>query len=148
MDDAIVCQRLLAIGDDVMLRKKQLYGEDAIRLAQKRLLLYFLDRVWKEHLQTLDHVRQGISLRAYAQRDPLNEYRGEAFSLFGGMLESLKNHVTAALCHLAIEGRASMPASPMAARRVSHGAQTSAPRKKDTKRRLAMPRKKMKKKRR
>ena len=148
MDDAIVCERLLAIGDDVMLRKKQLYGEDAIRLAQKRLLLYFLDRVWKEHLQTLDHVRQGISLRAYAQRDPLNEYRGEAFSLFGGMLESLKNHVTAALCHLAIEGRdASMPASPMAARRVSHGAQTSAPRKKDTKRRLAMPRKKMKKRR-
>ena len=55
-------------------------------MAEKSLLLQLLDQTWKDHLLSLDHLRQGINLRAYAQRDPLNEYKREAFELFEGML--------------------------------------------------------------
>ena len=57
-----------------------------MRMAEKSLLLQFLDQIWKDHLLPLDHLRQGIGLRAYAQRDPLNEYKREAFDLFEAML--------------------------------------------------------------
>ncbi len=50
--------------------------------------------MWKEHLLALDHLRQGIGLRAYGQRDPLNEYKSEAFALFNAMLDDLKERVT------------------------------------------------------
>ena len=53
---------------------------------EKSLLLQLLDQLWKEHLLTLDHLRQGIGLRAYGQRDPLNEYKSEAFSLFDNLV--------------------------------------------------------------
>jgi len=53
-----------------------------MRTAERSLLLQILDSSWKDHLLQLDHLRQGIGLRAYAQRDPLNEYKQEAFSLF------------------------------------------------------------------
>jgi preprotein translocase subunit SecA len=56
-----------------------------------------LDAVWKEHLYALDHLRQGIGLRAYGQLDPLNEYKSEAFALFNAMLDELKERVTAML---------------------------------------------------
>ena len=55
-------------------------------MAEKSLLLQILDQIWKEHLLQLDHLRQGIGLRAYGQRDPLNEYKREAFELFEAML--------------------------------------------------------------
>jgi preprotein translocase subunit SecA len=59
-----------------------------------------LDQIWKDHLLSLDHLRQGINLRAYAQRDPLNEYKREAFELFGGMLVNLRQQVTSVLSHV------------------------------------------------
>ena len=62
------------------------YGADIMRMAEKSLLLQLLDQTWKDHLLSLDHLRQGINLRAYAQRDPLNEYKREAFELFEDML--------------------------------------------------------------
>jgi preprotein translocase subunit SecA len=71
-----------------------------MRSVEKSLLLQILDQVWKEHLLTLDHLRQGIGLRAYAQRDPLNEYKREAFVLFEAMLEHLRERVTLVLCHI------------------------------------------------
>ena len=58
-----------------------------MRFVEKSLLLQVLDAVWKEHLLALDHLRQGIGLRAYGQRDPLNEYKSEAFALFNAMLD-------------------------------------------------------------
>ena len=64
------------------------YGQDLMNSASKYLLLTTLDQVWKEHLHNLDYLRQGISLRAYGQKDPLNEYKREAFGLFEGMLDS------------------------------------------------------------
>jgi preprotein translocase subunit SecA len=78
-----------------------------MRMAEKSLLLQFLDHIWKDHLLQLDHLRQGINLRAYAQRDPLNEYKREAFELFEEMLVSLREQVTSALSH--VEFRAEPP---------------------------------------
>jgi preprotein translocase subunit SecA len=73
-----------------------------MRMAEKSLLLQILDHAWKEHLISLDHLRQGINLRAYAQRDPLNEYKREAFELFESMLAGLRQQVTSMLCHLEV----------------------------------------------
>ena len=79
-------------------------------MAEKSLLLQILDQTWKEHLLALDHLRQGINLRAYAQRDPLNEYKREAFELFEGMLVALREQVTCVLCH--VELRMEPPPMP------------------------------------
>jgi preprotein translocase subunit SecA len=69
-------------------------------MAERSLLLQLLDQIWKDHLLSLDHLRQGINLRAYAQRDPLNEYKREAFDLFQQMLNHLREQVTSVLCHV------------------------------------------------
>jgi preprotein translocase subunit SecA len=73
-----------------------------IRMAEKSLLLQILDHLWKEHLLQLDHLRQGIHLRGYGQRDPLNEYKKEAFILFDALLTRLRETVTQVLSHLEI----------------------------------------------
>ena len=71
-----------------------------MRMAEKSILLRVLDQIWKDHLHALDYVRQGINLRAYAQRDPLNEYKQEAFSLYQEMLGKIKEQVVTALCYI------------------------------------------------
>src|SRR5580704_5968512 len=76
------------------------FGADMMRMAEKSLLLQLLDQTWKDHLLSLDHLRQAIGLRAYAQRDPLNEYKREAFELFEGMLVQLRDQVTSVLSHI------------------------------------------------
>ena len=70
--------------------KAKEFGEDMMRDASKYILLSTLDQVWKDHLHYLDHLRHGISLRAYGQKDPLNEYKREAFGLFESMLRNLR----------------------------------------------------------
>ena len=74
-----------------------------MRSVEKSLLLQILDQVWKDHLLSLDHLRQGIGLRAYAQKDPLNEYKRESFGLFEEMLASLRGRVTSVLGHVELE---------------------------------------------
>ncbi len=78
------------------------YGEPLMKMAEKRILLQTLDQLWKEHLLALDHLRQGIHLRGYGQRDPLNEYKQEAFGLFEQMLAQLREMVISRLSHLEI----------------------------------------------
>lgn len=95
-------QRLQQQVEALFQSKTESFGVDAVRVAEKRLLLLTLDRLWKDHLLSLDHLRQGISLRAYGQRDPLNEYKQEAFSLFEQMLHQLRVEVTRWLSHLHI----------------------------------------------
>src|ERR1700752_2318664 len=73
-----------------------------MRMDEKSLLLQLLGQTWKDHLLSLDHLRQGINLRAYAQRDPLNEYKQEAFSLFESMLNHLREVVIARIARLQI----------------------------------------------
>jgi preprotein translocase subunit SecA len=83
-----------------MAQKAANYGADIMRMAEKSLLLQILDQSWKEHLLQLEHLRQGINLRAYAQRDPLNEYKREAFEMFEAMLGNLREAVTSVLSHV------------------------------------------------
>ena len=68
------------------------YGEGLMKMAEKSFMLQVIDAMWKDHLHQLDHLRQGIGLRAYGQRDPLNEYRQEAFTLFEDMLARIHEH--------------------------------------------------------
>jgi preprotein translocase subunit SecA len=82
--------------------KLALYGEPIMQMAEKRVLLQTLDQLWKDHLLSLDHLRQGIHLRGYGQRDPLNEYKQEAFSLFEQLLSQLRELVISRLSHIEI----------------------------------------------
>ena len=85
-----------------MAQKVATYGPELMRMAEKSLLLQILDHLWKEHLLNLDHLRQGIHLRGYGQRDPLNEYKKEAFVLFEAMLTNLRQTVTQVITHLEV----------------------------------------------
>jgi preprotein translocase subunit SecA len=100
IDRATVEERIVAAADRNMAEKAANYGAELMRMAEKSLLLQLLDQIWKDHLLSLDHLRQGINLRAYGQRDPLNEYKREAFALFEGMLVALREQVTSVLSHV------------------------------------------------
>jgi len=89
--------------DRKMAAKVVNYGEEVWRSVEKSVLLQLLDTIWKEHLLALDHLRQGIGLRAYAQRDPLNEYKREAFNLFEEMLSILRDRVVSLLAHVELQ---------------------------------------------
>jgi preprotein translocase subunit SecA len=94
--------RLVDAVDRKMAEKAANFGPDVLRMAEKSLLLQILDQSWKEHLLALDHLRQGIGLRAYGQRDPLNEYKREAFEMFQAMLARLREQITLVLSHIEI----------------------------------------------
>ena len=94
IDETHLRERIEAAADSMMAAKAANLGPELMRYIEKSLLLQVLDAVWKEHLLALDHLRQGIGLRAYGQRDPLNEYKSEAFALFNAMLDELKERVT------------------------------------------------------
>jgi len=98
--DEEIADRLRKQSASKMAAKTANYGAELMRLAEKSLLLQLLDQTWKEHLLALDHLRQGIGLRAYGQKDPLNEYKREAFDMFEGMLDNLRETVTSVMCHL------------------------------------------------
>ncbi len=87
-------------------------GPEIMRGAEKQLLLQLLDQTWKDHLLSLDHLRQGVGLRAYGQRDPLQEYKREAFNLFEDMLVRLRETVTGFLLHLQVRAEESVSAPP------------------------------------
>jgi preprotein translocase subunit SecA len=98
--DAEMSERVRKALDDKMAAKAVNYGAETWHGAEKALLLQILDEAWKTHLLTLDHLKQGINLRAYAQRDPLNEYKREAFDLFQQMQAHLRESVTTVLSHV------------------------------------------------
>ena len=112
-------ERLTGMSDRYMAEKAVRIGPDTMRMAEKSLLLQVLDQQWKEHLLSLDQLRQGISLRAYAQKDPLNEYKREAFTMFEGLLAGLRETVTMVLSHVEVRQPepepAAAPAAPQAA---------------------------------
>jgi preprotein translocase subunit SecA len=100
IDEADIRERIERAADSLMARKTADFGADLMRQIEKSVLLQMLDQVWKEHLLTLDHLRQGIGLRAYGQRDPLNEYKNEAFNLFNAMLQHLRERVTSLMARV------------------------------------------------
>ena len=98
-----ISQKLKNISDDYMISRANNIGEKVFRTAEKSLLLQVLDQQWKEHLQALEQLRQSIGLRAYGQKDPLNEYKREAFILFEQMLQNLRTVITSVLSHLEVK---------------------------------------------
>jgi preprotein translocase subunit SecA len=97
-----VRERITRQADEWMARKVATWGPDVMRYVEKSILLQSLDHLWREHLVMLDHLRQVIGLRGYGQRDPLNEYKAEAFSLFEAMVAHLREAVTAQLMRVEI----------------------------------------------
>ncbi len=114
--DEEIADRMIAEGDRLMAEKAANYTPAIMRLAEKSILLQLLDQTWKEHLLGLDHLRQGIGLRAYGQKDPLNEYKREAFDLFNAMLDQLRETTTSVMCHLDLEIRDPEEMTPRAER--------------------------------
>jgi preprotein translocase subunit SecA len=97
IDESHLRERIERAVDEMLAAKAANMGPDLMRFIEKSLLIQTLDAVWKEHLYALDHLRQGIGLRAYGQRDPLNEYKSEAFMLFNTLLDEFKERVTSLL---------------------------------------------------
>ncbi|MFY0615998.1 preprotein translocase subunit SecA [Shimia sp.] len=97
VDDDSVRERLEDAADEMMAAKATSFGPEAMRMIEKQVLLQTIDTKWREHLLTLEHLRSVVGFRGYAQRDPLNEYKNEAFQLFESMLDGLRLDVTTTL---------------------------------------------------
>ena len=95
-------ERITKAANEMMATKVANYGVSIMRYVEKQVLLTTLDSVWKEHLLRLDQMRQGIGLRAYGQKDPLNEYKKEAFVLFNYMLDELRERITSLLAKVEV----------------------------------------------
>ena len=100
--DEEIYSRVERRADEIMAGKVAQWGAPVVRDVEKWILLQTLDHLWREHLVMLDHLRQVVGLRGYGQRDPLNEYKSEAFSLFEGMSHDLRERVTGQLMRLEI----------------------------------------------
>ncbi|HKJ82480.1 MAG TPA: preprotein translocase subunit SecA [Mariprofundaceae bacterium] len=88
---------------DAMAEKEAVVGEESMRNFEKLLVLQMLDHHWKEHLLAMDHLRQSVGLRGYAQKQPLQEYKHESFELFAAMLGRIRSEAIQALHHVQIE---------------------------------------------
>ena len=117
--------RLIDAADRHMAEKAVRLGPDIMRMAEKNLLLQVLDQQWKEHLLTLDQLRQGITLRAYGQKDPLNEYKREAFLMFETMLANMRETTSMVLSHVEIRQPDEDGAPPAAPAEASANAKVS-----------------------
>jgi|APCry1669190288_1035285.scaffolds.fasta_scaffold02519_3 preprotein translocase subunit SecA len=93
VDDSEIVERVLQAAKDAYDAKVELSGRESFASFERSVLLYSVDTHWREHLAALDHLRQGIHLRGYAQKDPKQEYRREAFELYGELLNVIKNDV-------------------------------------------------------
>jgi preprotein translocase subunit SecA len=95
-------QRLNDAADRLFAQKAAQYGPEIWRQVEKSILMQLFDQAWKDHLLHLDHLRQGIQLRAYGQKDPLNEYKREAFNLFNDLLTGLREQVANVLANITL----------------------------------------------
>ena len=104
-----VRERLVRAADERAAKKAADFGPQIMRQIEKAVLLQTLDHLWREHLVTLEHLRQVIGLRGYGQRDPLNEYKSESFTLFEHMLARLREAVTGQLMHVELSRQEGAP---------------------------------------
>ena len=119
--DEIVLARVLEVANARYAAKVDLVGAENFAAFERMVLLQSLDQHWREHLSALDYLRQGIHLRGYAQMQPKQEYKREAFELFGQMLDSVKNDVTRTLMTVQVQ---SQEQAEEAAERIEQRAQT------------------------
>ena len=107
--DAELHERLIKAADERTAKKAADIGPQILRQIERAVLLQTLDNLWREHLVTLDHLRQVVGLRGYGQRDPLNEYKSESFTLFEHMLARLREAVTGQLAHVELARQDEVP---------------------------------------
>lgn len=100
IDEEGLRERITTEADKMMAKKVTDFGSEQFRGIEKQMLLQTIDKKWREHLLTLEHLRSVVGFRGYAQRDPLNEYKTEGFALFEGMLDTLRADVTGQLSHV------------------------------------------------
>jgi preprotein translocase subunit SecA len=100
LSDEVMLERIVAKADAAYRAKLPHGMEERVHYAERYVMLQILDAHWREHLAALDHLRQGIHLRGYAQKNPKQEYKREAFELFGAMIESVKLEVTKTLTNV------------------------------------------------
>jgi preprotein translocase subunit SecA len=98
-----ILEAVLAAADEAYEQKVTLVGRESFSAFERSVMLQTLDRSWREHLAALDHLRQGIHLRGYAQKNPKQEYKREAFELFAAMLDSVKTEVTRIVMNVQIQ---------------------------------------------
>ncbi|MEO0972396.1 MAG: SEC-C metal-binding domain-containing protein, partial [Pseudomonadota bacterium] len=91
-------ERIVTALDEQYAQKVERYGAEIVRRVETTVMLSILDQYWKEHLAAMDYLRQGVGLRSYAQKNPKQEYKREAFEMFSEMLERVKTEVTKRLC--------------------------------------------------
>lgn len=103
LDSEGLKEKILQEVDGRMTEREASLPADAVKMVQKSIFLQVLDQLWKDHIATLDLMRHTIVLRAYGQKDPLNEYKKEAFNMFSRMLDILKQRVTVVICHTVIQ---------------------------------------------
>ena len=105
LQEEIIRERIVEHAKAAYQAKKELVGESIIAGFEKSVMLQTIDMLWKEHLSAMDHLRQGIHLRGYAQKDPKQEYKRESFELFIAMLENLKLDVVTILSKVQIQSK-------------------------------------------
>ena len=120
--DEEVRDRILKAVEERAAAKTAEHGVDVTRYVEKAILLQTLDHHWREHIVNLDHLRQYVGLRGYGQRDPLNEYKGEAFELFETLLATLRSDVVRQLMHVQVQTGPQPPLedTPLPAMQASH----------------------------
>jgi len=108
IDAEEVAERVVAAAKAVFEAKVQIVGEENFTQFERVVLLQTIDGQWREHLSALDYLRQGIHLRGYAQKQPKQEYKREAFVLFGQLLDTVKNDVTRVLMNVRVQSAEQM----------------------------------------
>jgi preprotein translocase subunit SecA len=103
---------ILDYADSAYDEKEAQLGEEMMRQIERLLMLQVIDRLWVDHLTAIDDLRQGIGLRAYGQRDPLVEYRSEAYNMFQGLLAAIRHDVSHAIYHVTIQREPPKPIAP------------------------------------
>jgi preprotein translocase subunit SecA len=111
LTDEDLLERLLKAADDAYNDKVTVVGKEAFAGFERSVMLQSVDSHWREHLAALDHLRQGIHLRGYAQKNPKQEYKREAFELFGQMLDLIRNEVVRIVMTVRIESREEIDAA-------------------------------------
>jgi preprotein translocase subunit SecA len=110
LDDDALRERIEKLADDAWRGKEAAVGTELMRQFERSLMLQTLDHHWREHLASLDHLRQGIHLRGYAQKNPKQEYKREAFELFSDMLDRIKQDVVRVVLTVQVRSEADVQA--------------------------------------
>ena len=103
INDDGIREYCVKMADEAYAEKVQVVGSELMRNVEKQMMLRQLDHHWKEHLAAMDHLRQGIGLRSYAQKNPKQEYKREAFEMFGTLLEQVKHDTISLLARVRIQ---------------------------------------------